>query len=79
MDFAGLFRDGSKGCRGKKALTDGAAEIDMVVNITDIKNGDYDKVKRNCRPEGSGGDKILKVIIETCYLTRMRRSPCVKP
>ena len=36
----------AKGCRGKKALTDGAAEIDMVVNITDVKNGDYDKVEK---------------------------------
>lgn len=54
----------------KKALEDGADEIDMVINITDVKNGDYQKVedeiallKEVC------GDKVLKVIIETCYLT----------
>ena len=55
----------------KKALEDGADEIDMVINITDVKNGDYQKVedeiallKEVC------GDKVLKVIIETCYLTK---------
>ena len=54
----------------RKALEDGADEIDMVINITDVKNGDYRKVedeiallKEVC------GDKVLKVIIETCYLT----------
>ena len=55
----------------KKALEDGADEIDMVINITDVKNGDYQKVedeiallKEVC------GNKVLKVIIETCYLTK---------
>jgi len=52
------------------ALKDGAAEIDMVINIGDVKNGYFDRVfseiellKEVC------GNKILKVIIETCYLT----------
>ena len=52
------------------AVKNGADEIDMVINITDVKNGDYKKVedeiallKEVC------GDKVLKVIIETCYLT----------
>lgn len=55
----------------KKSLEDGADEIDMVINITDVKNGDYQKVedeiallKEVC------GNKVLKVIIETCYLTK---------
>ena len=30
----------------KKALEDGANEIDMVINISDVKNGDYDKVEK---------------------------------
>ena len=54
----------------KVAIADGADEIDMVINITDIKNKEFDKVeqeiitlKRECM------HKILKVIIETCYLT----------
>jgi len=55
----------------KSAVADGADEIDMVVNITDVKNGDYDKVTEEIRRiKESVGDKLLKVIIETCYLTR---------
>ena len=54
----------------KKALQDGANEIDMVINISDVKNGDYDKVEKEiARLKEITGDKILKVIIETCYLT----------
>ena len=53
-----------------QALTDGATEIDMVINISDVKNGDYDKVTEEiARLKDVVGDNILKVIIETCYLT----------
>ncbi len=51
------------------ALDNGAEEIDMVVNISDVKNGDYQKVEDEIRElKNLCGDKILKVIIETCYL-----------
>lgn len=54
----------------KKALEDGANEIDMVVNISDVKNGLYEKVTEEISTlKKVVGDKILKVIIETCYLT----------
>lgn len=54
----------------KNAIEDGASEIDMVVNISDVKNGDYDKVEAEIKAlREACGDKILKVIIETCYLT----------
>lgn len=54
----------------KQALADGADEIDMVINITDVKNGDYQKVENEIAVlKEACGDKILKVIIETCYLT----------
>ena len=54
----------------KKAIEDGANEIDMVINISDVKNGDYDKVTKEIADlKEVCGDKILKVIIETCYLT----------
>lgn len=54
----------------KKALEDGANEIDMVVNISDVKNGLYEKVTEEIATlKKVVGDKILKVIIETCYLT----------
>lgn len=54
----------------EQALKDGCNEIDMVVNISDVKNGDYDKVEDEIRTlKKACGNHILKVIIETCYLT----------
>ena len=53
----------------KSALADGANEIDMVVNIADVKNKDFKKVEDEIRTlKEACGDHILKVIIETCYL-----------
>lgn len=53
------------------AIADGANEIDMVVNISDVKNGLYQKVEDEIRAlKKACGNKILKVIIETCYLTQ---------
>lgn len=52
------------------ALKDGCNEIDMVVNISDVKNGLFDKVEEEIRQlKAACGTHILKVIIETCYLT----------
>ena len=54
----------------EKALDDGCDEIDMVINISDVKNGMYDKVEEEIRTlKRACGTHILKVIIETCYLT----------
>lgn len=53
-----------------QAIEDGASEVDMVINIADVKNGDFDEVTEEIRSlKQAAGDKILKVIIETCYLT----------
>lgn len=42
----------------------------MVVNISDVKNGDYDKVEKEIAElKRATGENILKVIIEACYLT----------
>lgn len=60
----------AKAAEVKKALEEGCDEIDMVVNISDVKNGLYDKVEQEIRLlKGLCGDHILKVIVETCYLT----------
>ena len=60
----------AKAAETKKALEDGASEVDMVVNISDVKNGNYDAVQEEIAAlKKITGDKILKVIIETCYLT----------
>lgn len=60
----------AKLCETKQAILDGANEIDMVINIADIKNGDFDKVQREIiLLKKECGNCILKVIVETCYLT----------
>ena len=52
------------------ALKDGAQEIDMVINVCDAKNGEYENVTEEIRAlKQVCKDHILKVIIETCYLT----------
>lgn len=54
----------------EQALADGCNEIDMVVNISDVKNGAYDKVENEIKTlKAACGNHILKVIIETCFLT----------
>jgi len=63
------------------AIMEGAKEIDMVINIGDVKNGDFDLVTAEIAAlKKSVGDNILKVIIETCYLTeeeKIRVCRCV--
>ena len=55
----------------KKAIEDGASEIDMVINVSDVKNGLYEAVEEEIKTlKAVCHDKILKVIIETCYLTQ---------
>lgn len=61
---------GAKVEETRQALADGCNEIDMVVNISDVKNGLYDKVEEEIRTlKEVCGDHVLKVIVETCYLT----------
>jgi deoxyribose-phosphate aldolase len=55
----------------KQAILDGCNEIDMVIDITDVKNGDFEKVEEEIRTlKKECGNHILKVIIETCFLTK---------
>jgi len=54
----------------KAGIADGANEFDMVVNIGDVKNGEFLKVEDEIKTlKEAVGDHVLKVIIETCYLT----------
>lgn len=54
----------------KDAILNGADEIDMVINLGDVKDGNYEKVKEEITVlKKACQDKILKVIIETCLLT----------
>lgn len=52
------------------AVRNGADEIDMVINIGDVKNGSYDFVEQEIKAvRAACQGKALKVIVETCYLT----------
>ena len=54
----------------KDAIANGASEIDMVINIGWVKDKKYDRVEEEIRTlKAACGDRILKVIIETCLLT----------
>lgn len=61
-----------KSFEAKKAVEDGADEIDMVINISALKDGDYDIVKEDIKAvvETVKNKAIVKVIIETCLLTK---------
>ena len=52
------------------AVANGADEVDMVINIGWLKEGKYDEICDEIKAiKAACGDKILKVIIETCLLT----------
>ena len=59
-----------KCAEAREAIADGANEIDMVVNLGWVKDRSFPEVEREIADvKAACGDKILKVIIETCYLT----------
>ena len=54
----------------KDAIKNGADEIDMVVNLGDIKSGEFKTVEEEIKEiKEICGEHILKVIVETCFLT----------
>lgn len=54
----------------KCAIEDGATELDMVLNISALKEGFFNEVKEEIyEVKDVARNQILKVIIETCYLT----------
>jgi deoxyribose-phosphate aldolase len=61
---------GTKEFETKEAIANGASEIDMVINIGWLKEKKYDLIEEEIRTlKEACGDRILKVIIETCLLT----------
>ncbi|MCI7350962.1 MAG: deoxyribose-phosphate aldolase [Ruminococcus sp.] len=59
-----------KAYEAKDAVSNGADEIDMVINIGDVKDGRFDAVENEIRlVKDACGGKLLKVIIETCLLS----------
>lgn len=63
----------------KDALSNGASEIDMVINIGWLKDKKYDLIEEEIKSlKDVCGEKILKVIIETCFLTNeLKDKECV--
>lgn len=54
----------------KDAIAKGAKEIDMVINIGQLKDGNDDYVQDEiAQIKEAVGDNVLKVIVETCFLT----------
>ena len=66
----GAMTTASKVFEAKEAIENGASEIDMVINVAKLKDGEFDYVENEIRLiKETIGDNVLKVIIETCYLT----------
>ncbi|MDR3193607.1 MAG: deoxyribose-phosphate aldolase [Treponema sp.] len=60
----------AKVLEAQRAILSGAGEIDMVINIADVKSGRFDWVEEEIRLlRKACAGHILKVIVETCYLT----------
>ncbi len=60
----------TKAFETKNAIANGATEIDMVINIGALKASDLDTVYEDIKSVvGAAGGLLVKVIIETCYLT----------
>lgn len=52
------------------AIRDGATEVDVVINLCDVKNSNFQLITEEIIAlKAAAGDNILKVIVETCYLT----------
>ncbi len=66
----GATSTAAKGYETKQAIKDGASEIDMVINISRLKDGDYDYVLADIgEVVKNANGKLVKVILETCLLT----------
>ncbi len=66
----GAMTTAAKVFEAKDAIEKGAQEVDMVINISRAKDADWEYITEEIRQiKAAVGDKILKVIIETCLLT----------
>ena len=66
----GYMTTAAKEFETKDALANGASEIDMVINIGALKSGQNELVESDIKAVvDASGDKLVKVIIETCLLS----------
>ncbi len=68
----GAMTSRSKAFEAREAISDGASEIDMVINVGLLKSGDYHGVEEDIRAvrRATRSTTVLKVIIETVLLTQ---------
>ncbi len=64
-----------KAAETRDAIANGAQEVDMVINIGALKDGDYDLISRDIKAvvDAAAGQAKVKVIIETCLLTEQEK------
>ena len=66
----GAMTTAAKVFEAKEAIENGASEIDMVINVAKLQDGEYGYIEEEIRQiKEAIGKNILKVIIETCYLS----------
>lgn len=66
----GAMTTAAKVFEAQDAISKGAKEVDMVINIGKAKDGDFEYIEEEIRQiKTAVGDNVLKVIIETCLLT----------
>lgn len=67
----GAMTTEAKVFEAKDCIKNGASEIDMVINVGRLLEGDFDYVEKEIRLIKEGiGENLLKVIFENCYLTK---------
>ncbi|MFD1038526.1 deoxyribose-phosphate aldolase [Virgibacillus byunsanensis] len=68
----GSFSTATKVFETKQAIQDGATEVDMVINVGELKSGNDDVVKEDIQAvvKAAKGGALTKVIIETSLLTQ---------
>ena len=66
----GAMTTATKVFEAKEAIENGASEIDMVINVAKLQDGEYGYIEEEIRQiKEAIGKNVLKVIIETCYLS----------
>ena len=66
----GANTSAAKAFETRDAIQNGADEVDMVINVGAMKSGDYELVEKDIQAVvDAANGTLVKVIIETCYLT----------
>jgi len=75
----GAMSTEAKVAETKSCIKDGADEIDMVINVGMFQSGNVDYIEDEIYAiKKAAGDKVLKVIIETCYLSEEEKKTACK-